>query len=135
MVEYTQTVWLLPMLALVVLPYVGIAYWVYRDATRRGSEHATAWGVGMVLLGPASLLGLAYYLYARRHLEGPHPPPTRFDRLVRNVAVASLLTFLVGAAFSPPDPLTQASIAAVALPVLAGVAVLYTYRDVLTSAL
>ena len=133
MVQYAQTFWIVPMLALVVLPYVGLAYWVYRDATRRGSEHATAWGVGMVLLGPASLLGLAYYLYARRHLEGPHAPPTRFDRLVRNVVAASLLTFVVGATLSPPDPFTQAYYAAVALPVLVGLAVLYTYRDVLAA--
>ena len=134
MVQYTQAVWLLPMLGLVVLPYLGIAYWVYRDASRRGSERATLWGVGMLLLGPANLLGLAYYLLARRRFEGPHPPPTRFDRLVRNAVVATFLTFLTGAVLTPPDPLTQAYYAAVALPVLLGLAVLYTYRDVLASA-
>ena len=133
MVQYTDAVWFLPMLVLTVLPYLGIAYWVYRDASRRGSERAGWWGAGMVLLGPANLLGLAYYLLARRSLEGPHPPPTRFDRLVRNVVVASLFAFGVVAVFTPPDPITQASAAAVALPVLVGLAALYTYRDVLTS--
>lgn len=134
MVEYTNTMWLVPTLALFVLPYLGIAYWVYRDASRRGSERATTWGVGMVLLGPATPLGLAFYLLARRNLEGTPAPPTRSDRLVRNVVVASFLTFVPLATFSPPDPFTQAYTAAVVLPILVGLAALYTYRDVLTSA-
>jgi len=130
MVEYPGTFWLLPMLALVLLSYLGIAYWVYRDAVRYESERPLAWGIGLLLLGPANLVGLACYLLVRRNLEGTPSPPTRFDRLVRNVVVASLLTFVV-VAFGPPDPFTQTHVAAVALPALVGLAVIFTYRGVL----
>lgn len=133
MVEYTSTAWLVPMLVLSVLPYLGIAYWVYRDATRRGIDRADAWGVGMLLMGPANPFGLAYYLLARPRADETTEPPTRLDRLVRNVVIASLLTVAVGAVVAPPDPYTQLYAASIALPVVVVLAVGFTYRDVLAS--
>ena len=130
MVAYAQTAWFLPVLAALAIVSLGAAYWVYRDASRRGSERAVGWGVATLVFG---LVPLAVYLLARRKLEGPHPPPTRSDRLVRNAVVAALLTFVL-TALGPPDPFTQSSTAVVALPVLLGLAVLLTYRDVLTGA-
>ena len=130
MVAYAQTFWILPMLAALAIVSLGAAYWVYSDANRRGSERAVGWAVATLVLG---LVPLAAYLLTRRNLDGPHPPPTRFDRLVRNAVVAALLTFAV-TSLGPPDPFTQATNAAVALPALLALAVLLTYRDVLASA-
>ena len=122
--------WFVPMLLTLAVLNLGAAYWVHRDAKRRGSGWADAWAVGAVFFG---LIALAYYFYARRRLDAPSAPPTRTDRLVRNLVVAALLTLVI-LALGPPDPLTQAYYAAVALPVLLALAVLYTYRDVLASA-
>ena len=127
----TGVAWFVPMLVTLATLNLGVAYWVHRDAGRRGSGRADAWAVALVFLG---LVGLAYYLLVRRSLDPPSRPATRTDRRVRNVVVAALLTFVL-LSMGPPDPLTQAYIAALTLPVLVGLAVVYTYRDVLASGL
>ena len=115
-----------------LLPYLAAALWVRRDAGRRGSGRASAWAVGVLLAGPAFPFVVGAYLLARPE-GGTETPPDRIDRVLRNVAVASVLSFVVVAVASPPDPLTQAYALAVALPVLVVVAVLLAYRDVLGS--
>ena len=48
-------------LILVVLS-LAVAYWVARDAGRRGSDHRLAWGVMTFLSGFANLIGLAVFV-------------------------------------------------------------------------
>ena len=129
-VDVVAVIWFVPMLLTLASFNLGSAYWVHGDARRRGSGRADAWAIGVALFG---LVGLAYYLLARRSLEAPSEEPTRADRVARSVAVAALLTSVV-VALGPPDPYTQGYVAALTLPFTVAVAVLYTYRDVLSSA-
>lgn len=52
---------------------IGIAWWIYKDATRRGDKNAVLWAVLGFFL---SLLGLVIYLVARPKTTSPPPPPT-----------------------------------------------------------
>lgn len=47
--------------------WIYASYWVYKDASRRGSNHAAAWGVGVFLIG---FLGLILYLVVRGDVGG-----------------------------------------------------------------
>lgn len=53
-----------------VIP-IGLAYWVYQDATRAENEHAAVWAVGTVIGGlivplfGAVAVGLLYMLVGR----------------------------------------------------------------------
>ena len=122
------------LVAIFGLPYLGFAYWVYRNASRRGSDRAAWWGVGMLLLGPFFQFGFGYYYLVRGRIGPSVERPTRGDYLVRNLLLASLLIFLAGA-LGPPDPITQIYYAVYALPFAVALAVVVTYRDVLTSAI
>lgn len=51
--------------------WVYASYWVYKDARRRGSRHALAWGVGVFLIG---LIGLLLYLFVRDDIGGGRGP-------------------------------------------------------------
>lgn len=46
-----------------------LGYWVYTDASKRGKDNATLWGVAVAILTLLTLLGgliaFAYYLYTR----------------------------------------------------------------------
>jgi len=42
--------------------WLGLAYWVYRDANRRNMDNALLWGVVTFVLG---LIGLVIYLLVR----------------------------------------------------------------------
>ncbi|MEF8853342.1 MAG: hypothetical protein V5A44_12790 [Haloarculaceae archaeon] len=44
------------------LVWVGLAYWVYRDANRRNMDNALLWGVITLVLG---LVGVVIYLLVR----------------------------------------------------------------------
>jgi len=114
-----------------LLPALATALWVQRDARRHGSERATAWGVGMLLAAP--LLPVAFVVYVLARPDSvPVTPPERIDRVLRNVAVASVVAVAVVAVASPPDPFTQSYAIAVALPVLVVLGVLLAYRDVMS---
>lgn len=62
---------LVPLIALAIS--IGIAYWIFKDATRRGDKNAVLWAVLGFFL---SLLGLVIYLVARPKTTSPPPPPT-----------------------------------------------------------
>ena len=61
---------LVPLIGLAIS--IGIAYWIYKDATRRGDKNAVLWAVLGFFL---SLLGLVIYLVARPKTTSPPPPP------------------------------------------------------------
>lgn len=117
-----------------LVPYVGAALWVRRDANRRGSERATRWATRVLVGLPVFPLVVAAYLLRRPAADASTPPPERIDRVLRNVVIASVLSFAVVAVASPPDPFAQADAIAVALPGLVFLAVLAAYQDVLASA-
>lgn len=62
---------LVPLIGLAIS--IGIAWWIYKDATRRGDKNAVLWAVLGFFL---SLLGLVIYLVARPKTTSPPPPPT-----------------------------------------------------------
>jgi hypothetical protein len=109
--------------------------WVRRDARRRESGRSLGWVVGLRITGPAFPLAFAVYLHGRPAAADATPPSERTDRVLRNVAAASVLSFVGVAVAAPPDPFTQAYAIAVAMPVLVLLAVLAAYRDVLAAAL
>lgn len=117
-----------------LVPTLATALWVRRDARRRGSGRPTGWTVGVLLTGPLFPVAVAAYLLRRPAATDATPPPVRTDRVLRNVALASVLSFVVVAVATPPDPFTGAEAIAVALPALVVLAVLAAYRDVLASA-
>lgn len=59
---------LLPLIGLAIS--VGIAYWIYKDAKRRGDPNAVLWAVVGFFF---NLLGLIIYLVVRS--KGPTAPP------------------------------------------------------------
>ena len=62
---------LVPLIMLAIS--IGIAWWIFKDATRRGDKNAVLWAVLGFFL---SLLGLVIYLVARPKTTSPPPPPT-----------------------------------------------------------
>lgn len=52
---------------MVTAAWLYAAYWVYRDARRRGSQNAEIWGIGVFLIG---FLGLLLYLVVRDEVGG-----------------------------------------------------------------
>jgi cbb3-type cytochrome oxidase subunit 3 len=64
----------LVVLALVFVVPLGIAYWVYGDAKRRGSEYAANWAISMFLFAALGFLpvfvGLELYHSVRNEI-GP----------------------------------------------------------------
>jgi len=62
---------LVPLIGLAIS--IGIAYWIYKDATRRGDKNAVLWAVLGFFL---SILGLIIYVVARPKTTSPPPPPT-----------------------------------------------------------
>lgn len=61
---------LVPLIGLAIS--IGIAWWIYKDATRRGDKQAVLWAVLGFFL---SLLGLIIYIVARPKTGIPPPPP------------------------------------------------------------
>ena len=45
-----------------------LSYFVYRDASARGSEYAIYWGIAMVFTNIIVPAGFLYYLYIRRRI-------------------------------------------------------------------
>lgn len=62
---------LVPLIMLAIS--IGIAWWIFKDATRRGDKNAVLWAVLGFFL---NLLGLVIYLVARPKTTSPPPPPT-----------------------------------------------------------
>lgn len=69
-----------PMLAGVFVLLI-LSYLVYRDASNRGSEYATYWGIAMFFTNIIVPVGFLYYLYVRRSRECRHrSDPREADR-------------------------------------------------------
>ncbi|ESS06560.1 MAG: hypothetical protein A07HB70_01281 [uncultured archaeon A07HB70] len=62
-----------------VVVSAGAAYWVYRDATRRGRDDATLWAVatlgGFLVAGVGGIAVLVVYLLVREDGPGRHGAP------------------------------------------------------------
>ncbi|MFD1586189.1 hypothetical protein ACFR9U_04290 [Halorientalis brevis] len=82
---------------------VSLASWVAADAAARGSAQPRTWAVAAVF----TPIGLPYYLYKRRQLSPRSRPPTHRERWAATWASAGVVSFLIGALVSPPDPSTQ----------------------------
>ena len=52
---------------------LGVVYWVYQDARKRGNPNAVLWAV---LTFFSTLIGLILYLILGRNQEAPGGPPT-----------------------------------------------------------
>lgn len=102
------------------------AYWVYRDASARGSSNPRSWGVWVVIVD----LVVLSYLYNRwRKLGERRYPRTTRDRAVETAVVAGYGAFICGALLAPADffltPLYTLGLLVVALPL----AYPLVYRD------
>lgn len=53
---------------LIVVVFAALSMWVYWHASRRGSRHATAWGIAVFLIWPVILVYLAHYYATRRRI-------------------------------------------------------------------
>jgi sec-independent protein translocase protein TatC len=87
----------------VVGAYAALVYWVYSDATARGSERPGAWAFAVAAFAPVLLV----YLLRRGAVGDRTDPETDRERLARVLATAVLLSWVVTAVLSPPDPVTQ----------------------------
>jgi hypothetical protein len=101
-----------------LLGVVSLGYWVVTDARNRGRP--SPWFDGLLAVGFSPYILL--YLYWRGERTSP---PTRRELVARDWAVVVLCTFVAGALFSPPDPVTQVAWAA---PLMLGGAVVVGYR-------
>lgn len=100
-------------LGVVLAANLTLGYWTYLDASARGSEspgESAGWVVAT--LG----LGVVAYLYRRRQrLGGRSVRADGREQIVGTCCVASLVA-LVAPAFGPPDAITSAVAAALAVP-------------------
>ena len=110
--------------ALTVVIYVGnlvtLSYWARSEARARNGS--VLWTFIFLVTG----FGLVYYVwvrYVRNDWESRTQPADRRERLVTAYSLAVLLSFVVGAFVTPPDPMTQV----MALPPLFVVSFVVSY--------
>jgi hypothetical protein len=106
-------------LAVFVVTWVSIGYWVYADARARGSRTPFLWGLTSAFL----LLPLAYYLFVYRRGTERATPKTRRERVAGVLAVSGVLAPLVTIHVTPPDAFTQVRLT----PVVFAAGVFVTY--------
>ncbi|WP_135303110.1 hypothetical protein [Haloarcula amylovorans] len=100
----TQHAFLTALLVVVLVVTVGsVALWVALDAATR--DGARPWLWGLLAIPTYSVFPLTRYLLRRQHERTR--PPGRWYVASRTVALGSLVSFLVAAVVSPPDPVTQ----------------------------
>jgi hypothetical protein len=109
---------------LVLATAVALGYAVYLDATAREAPQAAGLGVAAGIL---AMPVVPLYLLGRGRL-GDRDSPERTERLTRTVALGGLLTVVLAAVVSPPDPVTQLLVAAAALLPSFGIAYLLVGR-------
>ncbi len=112
------------MLVLFAVGWVSLGYWIYADATARGSSSALFWAIGTVVFLP---IGVYYLLFYRRSHERA-VPQTRRERIAEILAVGGIVTTVASAMLTPPDPLTQLQFMPVAFVVTVLVLFLFEYR-------
>lgn len=122
-------IWPLPFVALVALIFgtkILTVYWVYRDASARGSSNPRSWGLWVLIVD----LVLLSYLYNRwRKLGERRYPRTQWDRAVETALVACYGALLAAPMITPPDPLSMPMGYFTALAVALPIAYLLVYRD------
>ena len=91
------------MVALFAVVWVSLGYWIYADATARGSSSALSWAFGTMVFIPT---GVYYHLFYRRSHERD-VPQTRRERVAGILAVSGIVTTVASAMLTPPDSLTQ----------------------------
>jgi len=104
-----------------------LCWWLYRDASARGSRTPTGWA----LSGAFVPLVLPYYLYKRRRgpvLSQRERSVDRLDRRLGTVVTAGLGAFLVGLIVTPPDPVLQFVVFPLLFLTLLPVAYVLVYR-------
>jgi len=77
-------------LALFVIAWTGVGYWIYADATARGSGAPGLWSVATLLFWPVGL----YYLVRAR--------------VAGLVGASATVAAVVGSVATPPDPFSGA---------------------------
>jgi hypothetical protein len=92
-------------LALFVVVWVSLIYWMHSDATARGGSRSSAlfWGIGTVVFIPIG----AYYLLSYRRSHERDIPQTRYERATGILAVSGIVASIASVLLTPPDPLTQ----------------------------
>lgn len=119
----------LPFVALVALIFGTkflTVYWVYRDASARGSSNPRSWSLWILLVD----LVLLSYLYNRwRKLGERRYPRTYRDRVVETALVALYGALLGAPLVTPPDPLSMPMGYFTVLVVTLPLAYLLVYRD------
>ncbi|WP_266079315.1 DUF7534 family protein [Haladaptatus caseinilyticus] len=90
-------------LAMYVVTVLSVNYWVYSDATARGSSFPSFWSISSVFFWLPAL----YYFIRYRHLHERQRPPTRGNRIAQTLAISSLSATVVTTFFAPPDQFTR----------------------------
>lgn len=102
-----------------VIVAILMGYWIYADATARGSDSAFSWAAGGVL----TMFIVAGYLFYRRKIGGRTDLASRRERIAGTVVFAQMFALALGAELSPPDPFTQL----IQLPLFVGAGLLSGY--------
>lgn len=116
-----STLGLAVMVAVLAGTYLAGAYWIYRDASARGSDRPGGWVSWWLLF---TVFAAVYYLRVRDRIGERAEPVTRAERAASAVVVATFVVLLGGTLVLPPDPYSQLSFVppalAVTLPLVYG---------------
>lgn len=82
---------------------LALAYYVYRDASLRGSERPAAWAAGAVL-PMVGVLVLVLYLLTRDSIGVRTEPRSRLESVCLSLYPGLVGAFVLGSLLSPPDP-------------------------------
>ena len=91
-------------LALFVLAWTGVGYWIHADATARGSGAPGLWSVATLLFWPVGL----YYLVRARRSRARETPLSPRARVAGLVGASATVAAVVGSVATPPDPFSGA---------------------------
>jgi len=99
LVDFTYGVCLL----LLLVTGIAAGYWVYSDATARGSSAALRWAIASVLCVPVGL----YYLIRYRRRHEPVRQLTYRNHVAALVTVCGVQSVLIAALFAPHNNLSR----------------------------
>ncbi|WP_435155882.1 DUF7534 family protein [Haladaptatus sp. DFWS20] len=116
--------WYLASLAMYVVTVLSVNYWVYSDATARGSSFPSFWSISSIFFWLPAL----YYLIRYRHLHERQRPPTRGNLIAQTFAISSLSATVVATFFAPPDQFTRTLFVPACFAVTLSVTYVLVYR-------
>jgi len=103
--------------------FVGWA--TYLDAKYQDVNNAVLWGVGMGFLIPFYPLYLIY-----RSRKGPRSESVRTnEKIIRVLALCTVVAAFAGAIVAPPDPVTQGIYSVAAIPVGLVLGYIFIWKD------